>query len=107
MRDIVAEFRREAREDRNLHRELAGMPALNSLRKNHRGKKPFGKSSQFGKGQGKPVSSKSPRGAQGRKPSDGQPRAGGAPRSSGGAKPFTRKPGGGPRRPRTPKPEAN
>lgn len=107
VRDIVAEFRREAREDRNLHRELAGMPALNSLRKNHRGKKPFGKSSQFGKGQGKPVSSKSPRGAQGRKPSDGQPRAGGAPRSSGGAKPFTRKPGGGPRRPRTPKPEAS
>ena len=107
VRDIVAEFRREAREDRNLHRELAGMPALNSLRKNHRGKKPFGKSSQFGKGQGKPVSSKSPRGTQGRKPTDGQPRAGGASRSPGGAKPFTRKPGGGPRRPRTPKPEAN
>lgn len=107
VRDIVVEFRREAREDRNLHRELAGMPALNSLRKNHRGKKPFGKSSQFGKGQGKPVSSKSPRGAQGRKPTDGPPRAGGPSRSPGGPKPFTRKPGGGPRRPRAPKPDAN
>lgn len=98
VRDIVAEFRREAREDRNLHRELAGMPALNSLRKNHRGKKPFGKSSQFGKGQGKPAAAKSPRsgqngGYQGRKPA--------------GARPFGRKPAGGPRRPRPPKPEAS
>ena len=112
VRDIVAEFRREAREDRNLHRELAGMPALNSLRKNHRGKKPFGKASQFGKGQGKPAAAKSPRGGQGqggyqgRKPADGQPRAAGGPRPAG-AKPFSRKPGGGPRRPRPPKPEAS
>lgn len=107
VRDIVAEFRREAREDRNLHRELAGMPALNSLRKNHRGKKPFGKSSQFGKGQGKPSGAKSPRGTQGRKPAEGQPRAAGAPRPAGVAKPFSRKPSGAPRRPRTPKPEAS
>jgi superfamily II DNA/RNA helicase len=95
VRDIVAEFRRE------------GMPALNSLRKNHRGKKPFGKSSQFGKGQGKPSGAKSPRGTQGRKPAEGQPRAAGAPRPAGVAKPFSRKPSGAPRRPRTPKPEAS
>ncbi len=111
VRDIVAEFRREAREDRNLHRELAGMPALNSLRKNHRGKKPFGKSSQFGKGQGKPAAAKSPRsgqsgGYQGRKPADGQQRSAGGPRPAG-ARPFGRKPAGGPRRPRPPKPEAS
>lgn len=113
VRDIVAEFRREAREDRNLHRELAGMPALKSLRKNHRGKKPFGKSSQFSKsqGQGKSAGGKPPRsgqgngGYQGRKPADGQPRSASGPRPAG-AKPFTRKPGGGPRRPRPPKPES-
>ncbi|MFM8798324.1 MAG: DEAD/DEAH box helicase [Fluviibacter sp.] len=109
VRDIVAEFRREAREDRNLHRELAGMPALNSLRKNHRGKKPFGKSSQFGKGQGKPLGSKPPRsgGYQGAKRpvgADGKPLA---PRPHGaGAKPFRRK-STGPGRPRPPKPEAS
>jgi ATP-dependent RNA helicase RhlE len=110
VRDIVAEFRREAREDRNLHRELAGMPALNSLRKNHRGKKPFGKSSQFNKGQGKPTGSKPPRsggGYQGAKRpvgADGKPLA---PRPHGsGAKPFRRKPTG-PGRPRSPKPEAS
>ena len=109
VRDIVAEFRREAREDRNLHRELAGMPALNSLRKNHRGKKPFGKSSQFGKGQGKPAGSKPPRsgGYQGAKRpvgADGKPMP---PRPQGaGAKPFRRKPTG-PGRPRSPKPEAS
>ncbi len=109
VRDIVAEFRREAREDRNLHRELAGMPALKSLRKNHRGKKPFAKSSQFGKGQGqgKSTGGKPPRSAQGggyqgRKPADGQVRSAGGQRPAG-AKPFTRKPGGGPRRPRPPK----
>lgn len=113
VRDIVAEFRREAREDRNLHRELAGMPALKSLRKNHRGKKPFGKSSSFGKGQGqgKPAGGKPARsgqggGYQGRKPADGQARSAGGPRPAGGAKPFTRKPGGAPRRPRPPKPES-
>ena len=109
VRDIVAEFRREAREDRNLHRELAGMPALNSLRKNHRGKKPFGKSSQFGKGQGKPLGSKPPRsgGYQGSKRpvgADGKPLP---PRPQGaGAKPFRRK-STGPGRPRSPKPEAS
>jgi superfamily II DNA/RNA helicase len=108
VRDIVAEFRREAREDRNLHRELAGMPALNSLRKNHRGKKPFGKSSQFGKGQGKPLGSKPPRsgGYQGKRPvgADGKPLP---PRPQGaGAKPFRRK-STGPGRPRSPKPEAS
>ncbi len=109
VRDIVAEFRREAREDRNLHRELAGMPALNSLRKNHRGKKPFGKSSQFGKGQGKPLGSKPPRGGgyQGSKRpvgADGKPLP---PRPQGaGAKPFRRK-STGPGRPRSPKPEAS
>ena len=114
VRDIVAEFRREAREDRNLHRELAGMPALNSLRKNHRGKKPFGKSSQFGKGggQGKPAACRAPRagqgqgGYQGRKSADGPPRTAGGPRPAG-AKPFPRKPGGGPRRPRPPKVDAS
>jgi ATP-dependent RNA helicase RhlE len=109
IRDIVAEFRREAREDRNLHRELAGMPALNSLRKNHRGKKPFGKSSQFGKGQGKPPGGKPPRtgGYQGAKRplgADGKPLA---PRPQGaGGKPFRRK-STGPGRPRSPKPEAS
>ena len=109
VRDIVAEFRREAREDRNLHRERAGMPALNSLRKNHRGKKPFGKASQFGKGQGKPLGSKPPRsgGYQGAKRpvgADGKPLA---PRPQGaGGKPFRRKPTG-PGRPRSPKPEAS
>ena len=109
VRDIVAEFRREAREDRNLHRELAGMPALNSLRKNHRGKKPFGKSSQFGKGQGKSLGSKPPRsgGYQGSKRpvgADGKPLP---PRPQGaGAKPFRRK-STGPGRPRSPKPEAS
>ena len=108
VRDIVAEFRREAREDRNLHRELAGMPALNSLRKNHRGKKPFGKS-QFAKGTGKPTGSKPPRsgGYQGAKRpvgADGKPLG---PRPQGtGAKPFRRKPTG-PGRPRIPKPEAS
>lgn len=105
VRDIVAEFRREAREDRNLHRELAGMPALNSLRKNHRGKKPFGKSSQFGKGQGKPAGGKP--GYQGAKRpvgADGKPLA---PRPHGsGGKPFRRK-STGPGRPRAPKPEAS
>jgi ATP-dependent RNA helicase RhlE len=110
VRDIVAEFRREAREDRNLHRELAGMPALNSLRKSHRGKKPYGKSTAFSKGQGKPAAGKSPRSAQGtyqgRKPADGQGRAAGGPRPTGGAKHLGRKPGG-PRRPRSPKPEAS
>ena len=111
VRDIVSEFRREAREDRNLHRELAGMPALQSLRKNHRGKKPFGKP-QFGKGggqgQGKPTHAKSPRGAQGgykgAKPGSGKP-AGPRSAESGGAKPF-RSRTGGPRRSRTPKPES-
>ena len=117
VRDIVAEFRREARDDRNLHRELAGMPALNSLRKNHRGKKPFAKSSQFGKGQGaKPAGGKAPRGGQGQsggyqgsKPAGagGPSRATGGPRPAGGAKPFGRKPGGGPRRSRPPKTDAN
>ena len=109
IRDIVAEFRREAREDRNLHRELAGMPALNSLRKNHRGKKPFGKS-QFSKGPGnKPMGSKPPRsgGYQGAKrpvDADGKPLA---PRPHGsGGKPFRRKPAGS-GRPRSPKPDAN
>ena len=109
IRDIVAEFRREAREDRNLHRELAGMPALNSLRKNHRGKKPFGKS-QFSKGPGnKPMGSKPPRsgGYQGAKrpvDADGKPLA---PRPHGsGGKPFRRKPTGS-GRPRAPKPDAN
>ena len=110
VRDIVAEFRREAREDRNLHRELAGMPALNSLRKNHRGKKPFGKP-QFGKGPGKPAGagSKPPRsgGYQGAKRpvgADGKPLG---PRPQGtGTKPFRRKPSG-PGRPRIPKPEAS
>lgn len=110
VRDIVAEFRREAREDRNLHRELAGMPALNSLRKSHRGKKPYGKSTAFSKGQGKPAAGKSPRSAQGsyqgRKPADGQGRPAGGPRPTGGAKHLGRKPGG-PRRPRAPKPEAS
>jgi superfamily II DNA/RNA helicase len=110
VRDIVAEFRREAREDRNLHRELAGMPALNSLRKSHRGKKPYGKSTSFGKGQGKSVAAKSPRGAQGsysgRKPVEGQGRPMGGQRPAGGAKHLGRKPGG-PRRPRPPKPEAS
>ena len=113
VRDIVAEFRREAREDRNLHRELAGMPALKSLRKNHRGKKPFGKSSSFakGQGQGKPAGGKPSRSAQGggyqgRKPADGQSRSTGGSRSAGGPKPFTRKPGGAPRRPRPPKLES-
>ena len=109
VRDIVAEFRREAREDRNLHRELAGMPALNSLRKNHRGKKPFGKS-QYSKGPGgKPMGGKPPRsgggGYQGAKRpvgADGKPLA---PRPQG-AKPFRRKPTG-PGRPRSPKPEAS
>jgi len=110
VRDIVAEFRREAREDRNLHRELAGMPALNSLRKIHRGKKPYGKSNTFSKGPGKPAAGKSPRNAhgtyQGRKPADGQSRPGGGPRPVGGAKHLGRKPGG-PRRPRAPKPESS
>ena len=112
VRDIVAEFRREAREDRNLHRELAGMPALQSLRKNHRGKK------GFAKGQGKPGGAKSPRygqspgATQGTKPQgqrSGGPRhprsdAAGGPKTAG-AKPF-RSRTGGPRRPRTPRPES-
>ena len=105
IRDIAAEFRREARDDRNLHRELAGMPALNSLRKNHRGKKPFGKP-QFGKGPGRPpASGKPPRsgGYQGTRPAGSAPRAAGPrPAGTGGAKPFARKPSG-PRRPRAPK----
>lgn len=54
VRDIVSEFRREAREDRDLHRELAGMPALKSLRKNHRGKKPFVKGNGKANGHAKP-----------------------------------------------------
>ena len=116
VRDIVAEFRREARDDRNLHRELAGMPALNSLRKNHRGKKPFAKSSQFGKGQGaKPAGGKAPRGGQGQSGYQGSKPAGAGgasrstsgPRPAGGAKPFGRKPSGGPRRSRPPKTDAN
>lgn len=107
VRDIVSEFRREAREDRNLHRELAGMPALQGLRKNHRGKKPFAK------GQGKPAGGKSFRGAQsntggyqGAKPGGGQKPSGPRPAGSG-AKPFRSRTGtGGPRRSRPPKAES-
>ena len=114
VRDIVAEFRREAREDRNLHRELAGMPALKSLRKNHRGKK------GYAKGQGKPGGSKSPRYSQGavqggspggksqsqRSSGPRHPRSEGpSGTKTGGAKPF-RSRSGGPRRPRTPRPES-
>ncbi len=107
VRDIVSEFRREAREDRNLHRELAGMPALKSLRKNHRGKKPFAK------GPGKSAGSKSFRGGQsagggyqGAKPGGGQKPSGPRPAGSG-AKPFRSRTGtGGPRRSRPPKSES-
>lgn len=107
VRDIVSEFRREAREDRNLHRELAGMPALQSLRKNHRGKKPFAK------GQHKSVGAKPFRGGQGAngtgyqgaKPGGGQKASG--PRPAGaGAKQF-RSRTGGPRRARPPKSESS
>lgn len=99
VRDIVSEFRREARDDRNLHRELAGMPALQSLRKNHRGKK------SFNKGQNKSGGAKPPRsggGYQGAK--NGGPKHSG-PRPAGGAKPFRARTGG-PRRARGPKPES-
>lgn len=107
VRDIVSEFRREARDDRNLHRELAGMPALQGLRKNHRGKKPFAK------GQGKANGGKSFRsgqnasgGYQGAKPGGGQKPAGPRPAGSG-AKQFRGRTGtGGPRRSRPPKTES-
>jgi superfamily II DNA/RNA helicase len=100
VRDIVSEFRREAREDRNLHRELAGMPALQSLRKNHRGKKPFAKG-QNKSGGAKP--SRNSGGYQGTKPSAGKSTG---PRPQGAAgKPF-RSRTAGPRRPRPPKPES-
>lgn len=106
VRDIVSEFRREAREDRNLHRELAGMPALQSLRKNHRGKKPFAKGQKPGNGKA-PRHGQGQGGFQGGKPS-GQ-RSGGPrpPRAegSGGAKPFRARTGG-PRRARPPKAES-
>lgn len=107
VRDIVSEFRREAREDRNLHRELAGMPALQSLRKSHRGKKPFAK------GQNKSTNGKPFRGGQsanggayqGAKPGGGQKPSG--PRPAGaGAKQF-RSRTGGPRRTRPPKAESS
>ncbi len=105
VRDIVSEFRREARDDRNLHRELAGMPALQGLRKNHRGKKPFAK------GQGKANGGKSFRsgqntsgGYQGAKPGGGQKPAGSRPTGSG-AKQF-RSRTSGPRRSRPPKAES-
>lgn len=104
VRDIVAEFRREARDDRNLHRELAGMPALQGLRKNHRGKKPFSKT-PFAKSQ-KPAGAKPPRhasGFQGAK--SGGPRPSGPRPAGGGAKPFRARTSA-PRRPRAPKPES-
>ena len=108
VRDIISEFRREAREDRDLHRELAGMPALKGLRKNHRGKKPFAKSSQFSKGPSKPMAGKAPRsnGYQGSKAGGGVARSVGGPRPASGSKPFGRKPSG-PRRPRPPKSDAS
>lgn len=106
VRDIVSEFRREAREDRNLHRELLGMPALQGLRKNHRGKKPFVKS-QNKSGSGKPArDSHGSGGYQGAK-SAGQKPGGQRPAGSGGAKPFRARAAGGPRRPRPPKSDAS
>ena len=107
VRDIVSEFRREAREDRNLHRELAGMPALQGLRKNHRGKK------TFGKGHNKSGAGKSARvnhaggggGYQGVKPGGHKP-GGGRTLGAGGAKPFRARTGG-PRRARPPKSETS
>lgn len=99
VRDIVSEFRREARDDRNLHRELAGMPALQGLRKNHRGRKPFAKTQ-------KPAGAKPARhasGFQGAK--SGSPRPSGPRPAGAGAKAF-RPRTGGPRRPRVAKPES-
>ena len=103
IRDIVSEFRREAREDRNLHRELAGMPALQSLRKNHRGKKPFNKSQNKTTG-GKPPRANPGGGFQGAKPG-GQKTSGPRPTGSG-AKQFRGRTGG-PRRARPPKAESS
>ena len=106
VRDIVGEFRREAREDRNLHRELAGMPALKSLRKNHRGKKPFAKGANKSGG-AKPFRNAPgvSGGYQGARQGGGQKSAGPRPTSGGGAKAF-RSRIGGPRRARPPKSES-
>lgn len=106
VRDIVGEFRREAREDRNLHRELAGMPALKSLRKNHRGKKSFAKGANKSGG-AKPFRNAQgvSGGYQGARQGGGQKSAGPRPTSGGGAKAF-RSRIGGPRRARPPKSES-